>query len=79
MRPRLAAGAAAGGGGGVGRGGGGGGGAGGFGMLAEGSMPINQSAISLCGWHLKISAILLRGENGGGVPGAQTGSSDRFL
>jgi hypothetical protein len=29
-------------------------------MLAEGSMPINQSAISLCGWHLKISAILER-------------------
>lgn len=42
-------------------------------------MPINQSAISLWRWHLKISAILLRGENGGGVPGAQTGSSDRFL
>jgi hypothetical protein len=29
-------------------------------------MPINQSAISLWRWHLKISAILLRGENGGG-------------
>jgi len=39
-------------------------------------MPINQSAISLWRWHLKISAILLRGENGGGF---QVHRQDRLI